>query len=380
MEKKRFQTQKANRWQLADRLSWLIPIALFAYVLFGSGVGRWFWMDETSNFDALSLVSMIIFFILVTAILSVPPMLIWRAVTRTMKNRALKNATYYAHEGMDYYREKLGNLSPTTISILMDLEIETKKDVTALILKYSTMGVVSMQQDHIAVVNLQHEALKESDHILLQMIASGRVTQEGLAQWKSRVIEEELTAGYIEDTLQVDSRNTKVGPPIGCLMGGCLIPFVLVFSIVFVSVSILDMDGISQFLDAAPEGLSASGEAVYLTSDPQMMLQLSMLLVLSIVLFVALVLPVATLIARVVSAGGKKWIRRSSEGELLVEKIAGMKAFIHDFSNLSQAEKEALVVWDDFLIYAIVLEENQDIVDDIFSMRNFDLRRYQIIN
>lgn len=57
-------------------------------------------------------------------------------------------------------------------------------------------------------------------------------------------------------------------------------------------------------------------------------------------------------------------------GELLTAQISGIKNFIRDFSNLSEAEKEQLILWDDFLIYAVVLEENERIIEDIFSMRN----------
>ena len=47
-----------------------------------------------------------------------------------------------------------------------------------------------------------------------------------------------------------------------------------------------------------------------------------------------------------------------------------MKNFIHDFSNLSEAHKEQVVLWDDYLVYAVVLEENQQIVKEIMKRRN----------
>ena len=46
-----------------------------------------------------------------------------------------------------------------------------------------------------------------------------------------------------------------------------------------------------------------------------------------------------------------------------------MKNFIHDYSNLSEVEKDALVLWDDYLIYAVVLEENKKIVEEIMRRR-----------
>ena len=42
--------------------------------------------------------------------------------------------------------------------------------------------------------------------------------------------------------------------------------------------------------------------------------------------------------------------------------------FIHDFSNLSMVDKEQLVLWNDYLVYAVTLEENQQIVHEIMSL------------
>jgi len=53
----------------------------------------------------------------------------------------------------------------------------------------------------------------------------------------------------------------------------------------------------------------------------------------------------------------------------MTEYIYGMKNFIHDFSNLSEATQNELVLWDDYLVYAVVLEENQQIVNDIIKRR-----------
>ena len=58
---------------------------------------------------------------------------------------AIQNATFQADEDFDYYREKLTGVPPATISLLMDLQIEAKKDMAALLLKYTKMGAVSMK-------------------------------------------------------------------------------------------------------------------------------------------------------------------------------------------------------------------------------------------
>ena len=49
--------------------------------------------------------------------------------------------------------------------------------------------------------------------------------------------------------------------------------------------------------------------------------------------------------------------------------VYGLKNFIHDFTSLDEAEKSRVAVWDDFLIYALVLEENDAIVRDIMHAK-----------
>jgi hypothetical protein len=47
-----------------------------------------------------------------------------------------------------------------------------------------------------------------------------------------------------------------------------------------------------------------------------------------------------------------------------------MQRYIHEFSLLSDMEKEQVKLWEEFLVYAIVLEENEEIVSNIFSYKN----------
>ena len=63
---------------------------------------------------------------------------------------------------------------------------------------------------------------------------------------------------------------------------------------------------------------------------------------------------------------------RTKKGKFLVEEIDGIKNYIHDFSLLSEKEKDSIIIWNEFLIYAIVLEENTKIIDDISKYTNLN--------
>ena len=74
----------------------------------------------------------------------------------------------------------------------------------------------------------------------------------------------------------------------------------------------------------------------------------------------------------------KTRIRRTKLGNELTEKIYAMKNFINDFGNLSDATKEHLVLWDFFLIYAVVLEENNKIIDELSRYKKVNINNFVI--
>lgn len=64
-----------------------------------------------------------------------------------------------------------------------------------------------------------------------------------------------------------------------------------------------------------------------------------------------------------------KNIKRTDYGNLMAECVYGMKKFIHDYSNLNEADRRQAVLWEDYLVYAVVLEENEEIVNEIAKAR-----------
>ena len=70
---------------------------------------------------------------------------------------------------------------------------------------------------------------------------------------------------------------------------------------------------------------------------------------------------------------------RTKEGNRLAEQIIGIKNYLHDFSNLKEKEKESIVLWEDFLIYAVVLEENELVRKDIYQYKNVNINVIEYI-
>lgn len=373
-------TKRIKQWQKLDRLVFIVPFIIFLYLSFGKE-GRMVWgiaLKEQSFAVAAAA-----FFLLglSTAISALPVMLIWRAVSHTVKNAAIQNATFRTDEDFDYYREKLTGIPPATISLLMDLQIEAKKDVTALILKYAKMGAISMEDGTIRVYSRELPDLTPSDRTLLELISQGQAQPANLGQWKRQAIAEAVESGNLKyrgarQNISLLSHSCCMG----CL-SGCLIPILLFIGVGLGAATLKKsgwMNTIEDLLAAAPQDFGTE-QVSYLFSSPDMIIAVAVAALLVLMLFAMLWLPAAALLRTVLSASGAVVrLKRTEEGELLTAQISGLKNFIRDFSNLSEAEKEQLILWDDFLIYAVVLEENKRIIEDIFRMKNLRYRDFTL--
>ena len=55
---------------------------------------------------------------------------------------------------------------------------------------------------------------------------------------------------------------------------------------------------------------------------------------------------------------------RTKKGEEINLRLEGLKNFLKDFSTLDQKTQEQLVLWDEYLIYSVLFEQNEKIVSE----------------
>lgn len=378
--KKIIATKQIKRWQMLDRLVFLVPIIIFVWISLGKD-GRLIWGVALRERNAGVTAAVFFLLALSSAVSSLPVLLIWRAISHTVKKTAIGNATFYAKEDFDYYREKLTGIAPTTISLLMDLQIETKKDVSALLLKYVKMGVVSTENGEIQVLNMENAGLLPSDRTLLELLARKQAQPANLGGWKQQAVKEAVASGHLKYR---GARQNVSSLANSCLTGclsGCLVPILLFLGVGAGSVALSRsgwLDKMNEFALAAPQDFGTE-QLNYFLASPDIILAIAVSALVVLLFLAMLWLPVAALLRTILSASNAMiLLKRTEEGEMLTAQISGMKNFIHDFSNLSEAEKEQIILWDDFLIYAVVLEENERIIEDIFRMKNLRYRDFTV--
>ncbi len=316
------------------------------------------------------------------AVFYLPLIVVWRAVSRTLKKEAIKQTSFPVLEDFDYYRDVLTGISPTTISMCVDFAVERDKDLAAQLLKFTMQGLIAIDGNQITVLQAEPPAdLMGSERYLLAQLRGGALTESVADIWAEQARTEVLAGAYFKQkkppkyakqrvgNTMVDSPYPAATPKeraIGCM--GCL-PMVITIALIF---WLINSPPVLQFATLAETDLSNAAFITLLVQDPSYLLGIFIILGLGILFFVSLAVPFAGVIWGYLITQNKMKDRykRTEAGEILTEEIYGLKNFLHDFSDLEHAQKEALVLWDDFLIYAVVLEENASIVSEITAMRN----------
>lgn len=313
---------------------------------------------------------------------------IWIAVYMAFRISRMKvireNSKYRVIDNIEYFRDRFHNITPTEISLIADLEIETKKDLSATILNLYQKQIIDFSDNQIVIKN-ENISMRQSEKILVEMIRSNDFFAESIQEWKAKCIEEAKADKYIRE-----KKDTQKGPDFKKskkIISICVI--LLISSVLIGDLYIFSPEGeewskqvdlLSEFDiegQSETEMMQNNEEArdVYvelIAKSGPIMLAITIMF---ISIFTLIGIPIYRGVRRRIYNKVKvnNRFERTEEGEILVEQIAGIKNFIHDFSLLSEKEKESIVLWEDFLIYAIVLEENEKITKDIFGYKNVNL-------
>lgn len=333
MKTARFKT-KLSKVQKRKNALFILFVLLCSYIgtlLFMYAIGAF---EDSNLLENCLLALALTFFVLIMLLFPVLLLALALGLQRGKAKRVRDNATFVSVQEIDYYREVLRGISPATLSLLVDLELYGNKDIVATLLQMHNRKEINLQQNGTIEITQQNCNLVEpSERELLQMIQSGTLNnKKAVSAWKqNRFLEAEEK---------------------GCLQKKTVTP----------------QKGL-QYLYAALISTVVCMVlwAIFLANEvyENVFLAFIFLLIIGALMFVPWYLT-----AREVSYHKRNDIlwQRTNLGNELAEKLAGLSRFMHEFSTLSQAQKEQVSLWDDYLVYAVVLEENEKIVKDICKL------------
>lgn len=316
--------------------------------------------------------------------------LIYIPIRISTVEKVKKNMRYKVVDNIEYYRDKFESISPAEMSLILDLEIERKKDISATLLSLNIKGLLDFEDDKIKLKNSGNlENLKPSERYLFEALKDGTLDGMDMSNWEKVCIKEAMDDGYIINAKQKRKFFWK-----------STLLLILAILMLFYSIGKFtkNIDEYSKNVNEVQEEMGTINSNLekivgkndkQLTNEDEIKLKeeylpiakdaigkigeplvLGLMIIGSIALIIGLIFYKIARIAIYKSGYGENKYERTKEGKVLAEQIAAMQRYIHEFSLLSDMEKEQVKLWEEFLVYAIVLEENEEIVSNIFSYKN----------
>lgn len=357
MKKRKFKVKKNNWFRIDCVIVLILIIALTAFV----------WSNATSIYGEIDFMTIIMLLFMGT-ISILPFIMIYLGIKVAVKSNERKNVVFEVVDNIEYYRENLGEISPAIISLMMDLDIENNKDICAMLLYCQSKKMIWFDEQKNIVINHKNN-ISESDEAFLNWLKTKDYTD--LARWKTLVEKEAYLKGYIKDKTQNSWLSGCTFPILlGVVITGLLILIVVTtFNESTINIYETEIAKIPDYLSTLEQWKMVLGNSKLLTIICKFML--------FIVLFmIDFFVPLFSFVYFITNVFSRKRFKRTKLGNQLTERIYAMKNFIHDFGNLSERTKEHLVLWDYFLIYAIVLEENEKIVEEISDYNKVNLKDF----
>ena len=323
-------------------------------------------MPRLDNFIALLLVSILILIIysLVFVLMTLPVTLYLFARKSVDIEKELKNKKYTSRQKVIYYRDKLNGISPTTISLMQNIKIEEEKDLIATLLKLQLMGNIVISGNEIIITSDDTSKLLASEEILFEELKTGKLRRSYIEDWKQQAVVEAKVQGYLKEK---KSSKSIIRKKI------VLIVLFVLSILYFMTYANPVMYSIEEVLALnIPENMSLFDIPTHENSEIfiDVLSQITSIFMSIIGIFGC---PILYFIFHVMYKFQKDELKRTYKGEALTDEILGMKRFLHDFSMLDEADKEAIGLWDEFLIYAVVLGENEKVVDEILDIKNIKI-------
>ncbi|MDE7422607.1 MAG: DUF2207 domain-containing protein [Lachnospiraceae bacterium] len=331
------------------------------------------------------LVMIILLFLLTVAVsflLTFPFVAVYYGIRSAVRRNQLAAITFDSIQDIEYFRDTWKDMSPATISLLMNLNIEREKDKIATLLSLEQKKYLTLEDGKIQIKNKQNKMLMDSERKMLDILKTGNMNHRTMREWEKTCIDEAVHGGFIK--YNKDKKRFLIG----------IARYIIAFIVCMMAFSYSDknFDKISNDVEEklAPYKHTEDNKNMTLDEEIQLieeelatpeiasiMLLLSIMMACIFAMICLFILPIAFLVYIIAYFKSAPRFKRTHKGKLYTEEIAGMKNFIHDFSNLNQADKEQLILWDEFLIYAVVLEENKKIVYEISKMKQIDISSYE---
>ena len=237
-----------------------------------------------------------------------------------------------------YYRDIISKYSPAVLSYIDDFKLE-EKDIVATLMSLELKQKLTIK-DGIKIINDSEENLDENEKNIFKKLKNNTLKNINMLEFEEKVIKDCLDYNLLEENKDIKKKIIKK----------------IIFS---VCIYILIVVGFFNF-------------PTFYNNIPNKNIAILFLPVMFILFFIMIILPFSTIvyIKSYYRMNKQNPYIRNKQARNINKKLEGLRNYMKDFSQLSESQYNEIVLWEDYLIYSVILGQNSKIVKEIMKKIN----------
>lgn len=236
-----------------------------------------------------------------------------------------------------YYRDIISNYSPGVLSYIDDFKLD-EKDIVATLLSLELKKKIKIE-DKIRVVDEKEDNLEENEKYILDKIKNNKIRDINIIAFENKVISDCINNGLIEE--KIDIKKKMIKKVLICIF---------IYALFIIGVN---------FLPEVFNEIQSYNWGIIL-----------LLVIVMFIIFLSMVIFPFTVIVYIKSYYFMNKLNpyiRNKKSKSINLKLEGLRKYIKDYSLLGQKEHKDIIIWDNYLIYSVMLGQNTEIVDEIMK-------------
>lgn len=231
----------------------------------------------------------------------------------------------------DYYRDILKGYSPAVLSYIDNFELNSENDYVATLLSLKIKKFITIENDQINVIDKNTEKLSKNEKYILDI----KPNNFNKFSFESLVINDALDSNLIEKKDDIKSKIIKK-----------IIILIITYFFLQIIVSFLPREFIVEnniFI------------GIFLTIGY------------GILIFSGVLYPyfaIIYLLTYIIKSKLNKYVR-TKKGNEVNKMLEGLKNYLKDFSIIEERKLEELNLWEDYLIYSVLFNQNNELVKEL---------------
>lgn len=234
-----------------------------------------------------------------------------------------------------YYRDILKNYSPAELSYIDKFEILPQNDIAASLLSLELNNNIYLD-NKIQINNASIENISSNEKYILDSIEDGKITNFNETEFTTKVKEDAIRNGLLKESKIEWGKFTRV----------------LILSLSFMALMIFIC--ITLFSDFVSNPTNIADWKLFI-------------LMFAILLILYLPISIGIYFNTYIVKMKKNSYIRTKKGEELNENLEGLKNYLKDYSNIHEKDEKSLTLWEDYLIYSVIFNQNTKVIKNIWN-------------